>query len=77
MNIGRALAVAVIGLALMSAPKAMADEVLYHVHFTALTPLLRDLVTKEFRKDPDLKVYLNKADIDFPYQDCRDPLTKI
>jgi hypothetical protein len=74
MNIRRSLAAMIVGLALIPAHHTLADDMLYRVRLTApLSPLLRDLVTKEFPKDPDLRDYLDRDDDD---DRCRDPLAK-
>ncbi|HEV2547688.1 MAG TPA: hypothetical protein VGU20_10145 [Stellaceae bacterium] len=74
MSICRAIVVALVGLMLFSTYRASAGAVLYSVNFDKpLSPLLRDLVTAEFSKDPELRYYLDRYDDD---DRCRDPLAK-
>src|SRR5215472_7479215 len=73
MKIRCFLTAVIVGLMLMSMPRAAANEVLFHVELAELSPALRDLVAKEFPKDPLLREYL---DHDSDDDECRDPMEK-
>jgi len=61
MNVYRALVAAMIGLVLLPAHDAVADNVLYRVQLVEpLSPMLRRMVVKEFPQDPELKKYLSR-----------------
>ena len=79
MNVYRALVAVMIGVALLPAHATATDEVLHRVRLVApLSPMLRDIVTDEFPKDPALQPYLDRDVSDLYPNDkrCRKPLGK-
>jgi hypothetical protein len=69
MKIRSFLGAIIVGLSLLSIPRAMATDLVFHVELTELSPVLRDLVTKEFPKEPNLKGHLDPVSVNDQCQD--------